>query len=103
MQEWPTQVSDNSCYDSETVELHRVMQLQTDITEMLLKNQRLSCLPQCNVPLFHGDPIEFKSFMRPFEHAVNSRADNSADKLYFLEQYTVYIIYRRAYRSCEEL
>nr|XP_055033829.1 uncharacterized protein LOC129422128 [Misgurnus anguillicaudatus] len=74
--------------NDETSELQRVMQRQTDITAMLVKNQQMSCLPQRDVPLFHGDPLEFRSFMKAFKHAVDSKADSSADKLYFLEQYT---------------
>lgn len=74
--------------DDETRDLYRVMQRQTDLTEMLAKNQQLTLLPQKDVPLFHGDPLEFRSFVRAFENAIVSRADSSADKLYFLEQYT---------------
>ncbi len=88
VKEWSTQDVENSRHNIDTVEFQRVMQRQTDITEMLVKNQRQSSLPQRDVPLFHGDPLEFRSFMKAFEHAVESRADNSADKLYFLEQYT---------------
>lgn len=74
--------------NSDTNELYRVMKRQTDITELLVKDQWLSCLPQRDIPLFHGDPLEFRSFIKAFDHAIDSRTDNDADKLYFLEQYT---------------
>lgn len=74
--------------NNDTSELQKVMKRQTDITAMLVKNQQMSCLPQRDIPLFHGDPLEFRSFMKAFKHSFDSRADSSADKLYFLEQYT---------------
>ena len=73
---------------NDTSELCRVMQRQTDITELLVRNQQLSRLPQRDIPLFHGDPLEFMTFIRAFQHAIDSRAESSEDKLYFLEQYT---------------
>ncbi|KAI2661726.1 G2 and S phase-expressed protein 1 [Labeo rohita] len=88
LKERSTQDNESSCRNIDTVELQRVMQRQTDITEMLAKSQRQSSLPQRDVPLFHGDPLEFRSFMKAFEHAVESRAASNTDKLYFLEQYT---------------
>lgn len=74
--------------DTNTKELCRVMERQTDITEMLVKGQQWSRLPQRDIPLFHGDPLEFRSFLKAFDHAIDSRAESDADKLYFLEQYT---------------
>lgn len=86
--EWSTPVNEASCRNTDTSELQRVMQRQTDITAMLVKNQRMSSLPQHDVLLFHGAPLEIRSFMKALEHAVDSRAESSADKMNFLEQYT---------------
>lgn len=74
--------------DAGTSELYTVMKRQTDITELLARNQQKSRLPHRDVPLFHGDPLEFRSFLKAFDHTIDSRTDNDADKLYFLEQYT---------------
>lgn len=46
-------------------------------------------LSKRDVPLFTGEPIEFKTFLKAFEHVVDSKIDNNLNKLYFLEQYTV--------------
>ncbi|RXN15572.1 cytosolic carboxypeptidase 2 [Labeo rohita] len=35
-----------------------------------------------------GDVLQYKSFMRAFEHAIEQKTDNDQDKLYFLEQFT---------------
>lgn len=37
------------------------MQRQNEITEMLLKQQNLSHLPQRDVPVFKSDPLIYKS------------------------------------------
>ncbi|KAL2099387.1 hypothetical protein ACEWY4_005867 [Coilia grayii] len=55
---------------------------------MLAKNQQLFRLPRRDVPVFQGDPLEYRSFMRAFLHTIDSRTDSDADKLYFLDQYT---------------
>ena len=65
-------------------EMYRLIQRQTDIAEMLVKYQECSR----DVPVFSGEPLEFISFMRAFNHVIDARADSSADKLFFLEQYT---------------
>lgn len=85
----PSQRQDGvSLQETRPSELYQVMQKQADITEMLVKNQQLARLPQRDVPVFHGDPLEYRSFMRAFMHAIDTRADSNSDKLYFLEQYT---------------
>lgn len=86
--ERPSEAKEFFSHDTDVVDLQRVMLRQTDITEMLVRNQGLACLPARDVPLFHGDPLEFRSFTRAFENAIASRTESNADKLYFLEQYT---------------
>ena len=68
-------------------QMYNMMQRQTDITELFARNQQLFRLPKRDVPVFQGDPLEFRSFIRAFIHAIDSRAESNADKLYFLEQY----------------
>ena len=40
---------------------------------MLVKHQQSACLPQRDVPVFFGDPLEFRSFMKASEHVVDSK------------------------------
>lgn len=61
---------------------------QNDITEMLVKQQRLSHLSQRDVPVFSGDPHEFKPFIRAFDHTIHDKVDSNSDRLYYLEQFT---------------
>lgn len=64
------------------------MQKQNAITDMLLKQQTRSYLPSKDIPVFKGDPLTYRFFIRAFEHAVDSKTDSYQDKLYYLEQYT---------------
>ncbi len=58
------------------------------ITEMLVNQQKQAQLPVKKVAVFRGDPLTYRSFIRAFEHAIEQRADNDQDKLYYLQQYT---------------
>ncbi|XP_064645133.1 uncharacterized protein LOC135498680 [Lineus longissimus] len=48
----------------------------------------MATLPVCSIPTFSGNPLDYKLFMRAFEHEVMSKTDSFADRLYYLEQYT---------------
>ncbi len=48
----------------------------------------MSSLPTRHVPVFNGEPLNFKPFMQAFEHCIESKTNNSQDRLYYLEQYT---------------
>lgn len=61
-----------------------VMQKQNVITELLVKQTQLSHLPTKDIPVFKGDALQYKSFMRAFEHAIEQKTSNDQDKLYFL-------------------
>ena len=74
--------------DSDDRELHQVLQKQSVITEMLVKQHNLSSLPRKEVPVFKGDPLTYETFIRAFEHVVESKADTYQDKFHYLEQYT---------------
>ena len=45
-------------------------------------------LPQPELPVFGGDPIEHCSFIRAFESIIESRTQISSSRLYYLVQYT---------------
>nr|XP_021329205.1 uncharacterized protein LOC110439111 [Danio rerio] len=65
-----------------------IMQRQNVITELLVKQQQLSQLPTKDISVFKGDALQYKSFMRAFEHVIEQKTENDQDKLYFLEQFT---------------
>lgn len=65
-----------------------IMQKQNDITALLVQQQSSLSLPPRNIPTFDGNPLEYVTFIRAFEHGVEAKADSAVDCLYYLEQYT---------------
>lgn len=78
---------DSSCANNGD-SLVDVMKRQNEITELLLNQQALSQLPQRHISVFHGDPLQYKSFVKSFEHIIESKTDDAQQRLYYLEQYT---------------
>lgn len=56
--------------------------------DFLVKQQSLTTLPPQKIPIFKGDPLEYRLFIRAFEHGVEDQTDSDKDRLYFMEQYT---------------
>ncbi len=67
--------------------LCNAVERQADIAECLVKHKKLSMLPSIDIPIFKGDPLDYKMFIRAFEHGVEDCTDNDKDRLYFMEQY----------------
>ncbi len=66
----------------------KLIDKQSEIATLLVKQHILSSLPPREIPYFDGDPLRFHEFMRSFEEVVEKRADSPGDCLHFLEQYT---------------
>ena len=58
------------------------------IVDLLVKQQNLTTLPPQKIPIFKGDPMEYRLFIRAFEHGVEDKTENNRDRLYFMEQHT---------------
>nr|XP_054607751.1 uncharacterized protein LOC129167238 [Nothobranchius furzeri] len=65
-----------------------IMQKQNEITAMLVQHQLSATLPQREIPVFDGNPLQCISFFKAFEHCVEGKTSSYQDCLYFLEQYT---------------
>ena len=62
-----------------------------DLQLLLLQQQdaiMALTLPQPELPVFTGDPIEYCDFIRAFENLVESKTSSSSARLYYLLQYT---------------
>lgn len=70
------------------VDLYSVLQQQNDITALLVQMQTSQLLPHREIPIYDGDPLQFNSFMKAFEHCVEAKTYCKGDCLYYLEQYT---------------
>jgi len=69
---------------------------------MLAINQNKSKLPQPQVPKFHGNPLEYRTFARAFESLIESRTSSGTEWLYYLEQYTAGDV-KELVQSCNHL
>lgn len=79
--------TDQSANGIHSSDLLAIMQRQNDLTATLVHQHHASSLPLREIPVFDGDPLQFRSFTRAFEQGVESKA-GSADCLYYLEQFT---------------
>ncbi|KAM7393992.1 hypothetical protein PAMP_020821 [Pampus punctatissimus] len=78
----------------------KVLENQSELTRMLMKQQLLSTLPQGNIPTFDGQVLEYKSFIHSFKNMIEQKTDNNRDRLQFLIQYTKGQA-KRLVQSCE--
>ncbi|KAL3984108.1 MFS transporter (organic cation transporter) [Sarotherodon galilaeus] len=51
-------------------------------------NLWLSLLPAIEIPVFGGDRLHFRSFLKASEQGIETKTDNIQDRLYYLEQFT---------------
>ena len=58
------------------------------LTQLLIKQQVRASLPAQQIPLFSGDPLQFRTFMKAFEYAVEDKTTESRDRLKYLCLYT---------------
>ena len=76
-----------------------ILQRQNEITAMLVQQQMSSSLPRKDIAIFDGNPLQFLSFVRAFEHCIEEKTSSYQDCLYLLEQYTT-AQPRELVRSC---
>lgn len=44
-------------------------------------------LPTRGLPVFDGDPLHYRSFIKAFQHGIECKTDTMQDRLYYLAQY----------------
>ena len=59
-------------------------------------------LPQPDVPVFTGDPVEYCDFNRVFENLIERKTSSPSTRLYYLLQYTSGQV-QDLVRSCQAL
>ena len=64
-----------------------IMHRQNEITAALVQQQHSLSLPPRDIPIFEGDPLQYRTFIKAFEQGVEEKA-GKADCLYYLEQFT---------------
>lgn len=71
----------------DNAQLYNIIQKQNDITTSLLKQQDKSFLPRRELTVFNNDPLEYRAFIRSFEHLIESKVEHAKDKLLFRTVY----------------
>ncbi|RUA05619.1 MAG: hypothetical protein DSY43_04230, partial [Gammaproteobacteria bacterium] len=77
---------------SRMADLQQLQQQQNKQVQELLKQQREQTvaltLPQPDLPVFSGDPIEYCNFIKAFETLIESKTSSNSSRLFYLIQYT---------------
>ena len=78
-----------STRDDSFQEFVEIQRKQTELSQLIVSQQARSLLPTHKPPTFSGDAMEFPAFMTAFESLIESKVDDSCERLYFLGQYTL--------------
>lgn len=62
---------------------------EEDPAAFLVQPKRFLTKPSCRIPIFAGDPLEYKAFINAFQLGVESQTDNSIERLFYMEHYTI--------------
>ena len=65
-----------------------IQRKQAVLSQMIVTQQVRSLLPSHEPPTFSGDVMSYPAFVVAFETLIESKVDNSSERLYFLDQYT---------------
>ena len=83
----PASVPDRS--SEETLKaIVSLQEKQTELTSLIIHQQKVNSLPVKEPPIFNGDPFEFPSFVTAFDAIISENVPTDRDRLYFLEKYT---------------
>lgn len=70
------------------VELYTLLLRQNEVTTLLVQTRNSHCLPHRAIPVFDGDRLQFRSFIKAFKQCVEATTDRG-ECLYYLEQITM--------------
>ena len=69
-------------------DLIRLQQRQTELSAMIVNQQRMSALPVQEPTTFNGNLLDYPIFIQAFETIIESKVDADKDRLYFLNKFT---------------
>ena len=61
---------------------------QTELSTLIVDQQRMSSLPAQEPPVFSGNYFDYPTFISAFDAIISRRVASDKDKLYFLNKYT---------------
>ena len=74
--------------ESTCQEFLNVQKKQTELSEMIVAQQARSELSSHKPSTFSGDVMAYPAFITAFETLIESKVENSVERLYYLDQYT---------------
>lgn len=80
----------------------RILEQQNKIMQGIVRQQNRANLPERQMPIFGGDPLEYRTFIRAFETLIESKEPDPSSSLYYLEQYTTGRV-KELVRSCQHM
>ena len=69
-------------------ELVTLQAKQTELSSLIINQQKITNLPVKEPPVFSGDYFEYPAFVTAFESIICSNVPSNKDRLYFLDKYT---------------
>jgi len=69
-------------------QLVNLQTMQTELSSLLINQQKTSHLPVKEPPIFSGDAFEYPSFVTAFDAIIATNVSTDKDRLYYLEKYT---------------
>ena len=77
------------CNDVNTAiqELVSLQSKQTELSSLLINQQKISHLQVKEPPVFSGDYFEYQAFTTAFDSIISRNVPSDRDRLYFLDKY----------------
>lgn len=79
-----------------------ILDRQNKIMEQIVCQQQRVNLPQRQMPMFGGDPLQYRTFIKAFETIIESKEPDEVGRLYYLEQYTTGRV-KELVKSCQHM
>ncbi|KAK3704924.1 hypothetical protein QZH41_016749 [Actinostola sp. cb2023] len=61
---------------------------QTELSALIINQQKAVHLPVKEPPVFSGDPFEYPAFVTAFDIIISANVPSDRDRIYFLDKYT---------------
>ena len=62
---------------------------QAELSALIVDQQRKSCIPAQELPLFNANYFDYPAFISAFDAIISRRMASDKVKLYFLSKYTI--------------
>lgn len=88
IQQTPPPEEDASVRAATLKEIVSLQAKQTELSTLIVNQQRASMLPSQEPPVFNGSYFDYPAFVAAFDAMIANKVDSGKDKLCFLSKYT---------------